>query len=189
MNRFPNAAAGARSTMTAYCGGTTEPARAPSSAQTFEQTELIAAAERALRDCVAAYSTADPEAMMRAFTSDAIVEYALEEPSTYVLVEVAKLIAADIGSSMSPRSEVRITSLWITPTNDRNSVFVHYTLSTNPPSSANLNESEHLALIEMRGDRIARIRDFNADAATASPHEKIVTGSTGSSNVRDQRKS
>lgn len=170
--------------MNTYCGVTAEPVRTPSSSQAVEQAELIAAAERALRACVAAYSVADPEAMMRAFTRDAIIEYALDESGTYVLVEVTKLIGADIGSSMPPRSVVRISNLWITPTTHRNSVFVHYTLDA--LSSANFRESEHLALIEMRGDRIARIRDFNADAAIASSVEKSVTGSADLSDVSDQ---
>jgi 5-methyltetrahydrofolate--homocysteine methyltransferase len=83
-----------------------------------------------------------------------------------------KLIAADISSSIPPRSEVHISNLWITPTNDRNSVLVHYTLYADPPSSPSFRESEHLALIEMRGGRIARIRDFNADAAIAAAVER-----------------
>lgn len=184
MNRSPNVVAGPLPTMTADCGGTTEPARAPSSSQAVEQAGLIAAAERALRACVAAYSAADPEAMMRVFTRDAIVECALGESGTYVLVEVTKLIGADVGSSMPRRSVARISNLWITPTTHRNSVFVHYTLDA--LLSANFRESEHLALIEMRGDRIARIRDFNADAAIASTVEKSVTGSADLSNVSDQ---
>lgn len=65
-----------------------------------ENAAVVAAAERALRDCVAAYSAADPRAMMRAFTS------------AYPPLPVHRLV-----------------------------------------------------LLEMRGDRIGRLRNFNADAA------------------------
>jgi hypothetical protein len=168
VNRSSNEARDALDTTTACSEGANEPACAPSIA--IQQAELIAASERALRVCVAAYSTGDSKAMMRAFTSDSIIEYALEEPSTYLLLDVSELIAANI-STTPPQAKMRITHLWISPTNDRNSVFVHYKLSPDPPSSANDCESEHLALIEMRGDRIARMREFNASPET---HRKTI---------------
>jgi hypothetical protein len=44
-----------------------------------------------------------------------------------------------------------LSNVWIFATGDANSVFVSYTTDT-----------EHLALVEMKGDRIANLRDLNS---------------------------
>jgi len=46
-----------------------------------------------------------------------------------------------------------LSNVWIFATGDANSVFVSYTTDT-----------EHLALVEMQGDRIASLRDLNSTA-------------------------
>ena len=151
-------------TMTAQTGFAAEPAHVPATPHAAANASLIARADRALRDYIAAYSTADDEAIARILTSDAVVEYVLEEPGTYLEVEAAALSANRSGNCT--QSGAHISSLWIFPTNDSNAVFVHYTTSSEVRSPAELPDSEHLALLEMRGDRIVKIRNFSTDAGT-----------------------
>jgi hypothetical protein len=48
-----------------------------------------------------------------------------------------------------------VSDLWMFPTGDPNILFVSYNVATEPAVSAH-----HLVLIEMRGNRILRLRDF-----------------------------
>jgi hypothetical protein len=52
---------------------------------------------------------------------------------------------------------------------DSNAVFVQYTISSSVRTLAQLLGSEHLALLEMRGDQIVKMRDFSADSGNLSP--------------------
>ncbi len=155
-------------TMTAHTGFAAEPVYVPTAPQAAASANLIARADRALRDYVAACSTGDDEAIARIVTSDAMVEYALEKPGTYLAVEAAALSANRSGNAKQTRPGARISNLSIFPTPDSNTVFVHYTTSSDVGSPAELPDSEHLALLEMRGDRIVKIRNSSADAGTFS---------------------
>ncbi|TLY79049.1 MAG: hypothetical protein E6K49_04490 [Gammaproteobacteria bacterium] len=167
MNRFIlGVAATVLLTMTAQTGFAAEPVHVPATPHAAASANLIARADRALRDYVAAYSAADDEAIARVLTSDAVVEYVLEEPGTYLEVEAAALSANRSGNAKQTETRAQISNLWIFPTNDSNAVFVHYRTSSNARSPADRPDSEHLALLEMRGDRIVKIRNFSAYAGT-----------------------
>jgi hypothetical protein len=86
-------------------------------------------------------------------TSDAVFEYVLEEPGSYLTIDATSLRAHCVGEEHTGESPLNVSNLRIFPTGDPNSVFVSYTTST-------AGDSEHLALIELRGDRIAKLRDF-----------------------------
>ena len=144
-------------TMTVHTSFAEEPVQVPATPQAAASANLIVRADRALRDYVAARSTGDDAAISRILTSDAMVEYALEEPGTYLAVEVAALSANRSGNAKQTRPGARISNLWIFPTPDSHTVFVHYTTSADGALPAELPDSEHLALIEMRGDRIVKI--------------------------------
>jgi hypothetical protein len=150
-------------TMNAQIGFTAEPTHVPATAQAAASANLIARADRALRGYVAARSTGDDEAIARIVTSDGVVEYALEEPGTYLAIEAAALSANRSVNAEPKGTGAHISKLWIFPTNDSNAVFVHYTIGSDVRSPAQLPDSDHLALLEMRGDRIFRMRNFNAD--------------------------
>ena len=170
-------------TMTVRTGFAAEPIQVPASPQAATSANLIARADRALRDYVAACSTGNEEAIARILTIDAVVEYALEEPGTYLAVEVAALSANRSGNAKQTRSGAHISNLWIFPTPDSNTVFVHYTIGSDVRSSAE-PDSEHLALLEMRGDRIVKIRNSSADAGTLSTLEaSVVARAIASSRV------
>jgi hypothetical protein len=170
-------------TMTVHTSFAEEPVQVPATPQAAASANLIVRADRALRDYVAARSTGDDAAISRILTSDAMVEYALEEPGTYLAVEVAALSANRSGNAKQTRSGAHISNLWIFPTPDSNTVFVHYTIGSDVRSSAE-PDSEHLALLEMRGDRIVKIRNSSADAGTLSTFEaSVVARAIASSRV------
>ena len=145
---------------------------------------LVARADRALRDYVAACSTADSGALVRIFTNDAVVEYALDEPGTYLTVEAAALVANRVGNSQQTGPGAHISNLQIFPTPDSNTVFVHYTTSADVRTPGEVPPSEHLALLEMRGDRIFKMRKLGANASSASTLEaSVVTRAIARSRV------
>ena len=133
--------------MTVHPGFAAEPAHVPATPHDAANASLMARAERALRDYVAACSTGDDEAMERIVTSDAVIEYALAAPGTYFVVEAAALSANRSGKA---GAAAHISDLWSFPTNDSNAVFVQYTTSSDVRSPAELSDSEYLALLEMR---------------------------------------
>lgn len=168
--------------MIVHAGFAAEPAHVPATSQAVANANLIARADHALRDYVAACSTGDDEAIARSLTSDAVIEYPLEEPGMYVAVEAAALTANCFGNGEQAASRAQISNLWIFPTNESNSVFVQYTLSSGVRSPAQLaRTSEHLALLEMRGDQIVKMRDFSAYAGNLStPKTSVRTGAASS---------
>jgi len=159
-----------------------EPVDVRPNPQAAASANLIDRADRALRDYIAACSSGGDEAIARVVTSDAMVEYALDEPGTYLAVEAAALSANRSSNANQTRPGARISNLWIFPTPDSNTVFVHYTTSVDGALPAELPDSEHLALLEMRGDRIVKIRNSSADAGALSSLEaSVITRAIASS--------
>jgi hypothetical protein len=79
--------------MTVHTSFAAERTHVPATALVAAEANLIFRAERTLHDYVAACSTGDDEAIARIVTSDAVVEYALKEPGTYLVVEATALSA------------------------------------------------------------------------------------------------
>lgn len=147
-------------TATVDMGFAAEATHVPATALAAANADLIARADRALRDYVAACSTGDEEAMARLVTSDAVIEYALEEPGTYLTVDAAVLIARRSASSESTGAGAQVSKLWIFPTPNSDVVFVQYTIGSEVGSASQISAADHLALLEMRGDRIFKMRNF-----------------------------
>jgi len=147
-------------TATVHMAFAAEATHVPATALAAANAELIARADRALRDYVAACSASDEEAMARIVTSDAVVEYELKEPGTYLTVDPAALIAKCSVSSEPTGTVAQVSQLWIFPTPDSNVVFVQYTIGSDVRSPTRVPDSEHLAIIEMRGDLIFKMRNF-----------------------------
>jgi len=169
-------------TMTVHTAFAAEPIHVPATSHAAASANLIARADRALRDYVAARSTGDDDAIARILTSDAVVEYALEEPGTYLAVEPPALTANRSANAKPAGGGAYISKLWIFPTNDSTVVFVQYTTSSDVRSPAQLPDSEHLVLLEMRGDRIFKMRYLSADARNLSTlGASVVTCATASS--------
>jgi len=142
----------------AHAGFAAEATHVPVTPLAAANANLIARADRALRAYIAACSRGDHEAIARIVTSDAVVEYALQEPGTYLKVEAAALIARRSVNAKPTGAETRVSNLWIFPTQDSNVVFARYTIGTDDRSPA--QDPGHLALLEMRGDRIFMMRHF-----------------------------
>jgi ketosteroid isomerase-like protein len=141
-----------------------EPAHTPATSQAKLNAAVISTVDHVLRDYLLASSTRDAQAIGKLVTSDAVFEYALQEPGSYVTVDATSLRAHWSNDANTKRSPEVVSNLWIFPTGDSNSVFVRYTTSTAAESGVAEEHSEHLALVEMRGDRIAKLRDFTSGA-------------------------
>jgi hypothetical protein len=78
-----------------------------------------------------------------------------DEPTHVPATSQSKANAAVIAKAdHALRSSITgLSNVWIYATGDASSVFVSYSTDT-----------EHLALVEMQGDRIASLRDLNASA-------------------------
>jgi len=158
-------------TMAVKTGFAAEVVYVPATPHAAASANVIARANRALRDYVVACSAGDDEAIARIVTSDAVVEYVLEEPGTYLGVEAAALSADCSSNAKQAGAGASVSNLWIFPTSDSNTVFVKYTTSPGDP--------EHLALLEMRGDRIFKMRNFSP-APAPSHMASAVTRASGS---------
>jgi hypothetical protein len=146
--------------LTAHTGIAAEPIHVFAPPEAAASANLIARADRALREYVAACSTSDHEAFARIVASDAMVEYALGKPGTYLTVEAAALCVNHSDNAGQTRSAAQISNLRIYSTPDSNTVFANYTIDSDVRSPAEPPDSEHLALLEMRGERIFKIRHF-----------------------------
>jgi hypothetical protein len=175
MNRSISAvAASVVLALTAPTGFASEHAQDRAIPRAAPSADLLARADRALRDYVTASSTGDSEALGRLFTNDAVIEYALEEPGTYLSVAAAALSANRAGNAQQTGPGAHISNLQIFPTPDSNTVFVHYTTSADVQTPEEVPASEHLALLEMRGDRIFKMRKLGANAGDLSTLEASV---------------
>ena len=161
MNRSPMGfAVTAFLTVIAHSGFAGEPTHVPATALAEANAELIARADRALRDFVGACSSRDKEALARVVTNDAVIEYELEERGSFFKVDPATRIACLSVNSKPTGTRAGISELWIFPTPEANVVFVRYTIGSDVRSAARLQDTGQLAIIEMRGDRIFKIRNF-----------------------------
>jgi hypothetical protein len=112
---------------------------------------------RAVDEFVDAYANRNAAGLARTTTGDFEVQYGLDQTGTSVAVDEDALVASwrDAGVSSSARDEH--STIAIFPTADAHVVFVTYRI----PGDGG---SERIALLELRGDRVARARDLVAPA-------------------------
>jgi cytochrome c len=131
----------------------------PNTSAAQNSARLISSAERAIDRFVAACAARDVRALSNVTTGEVRVEYALDDPGTYLSMDASSLVAACAANTTAATPGSRVSNFWIFPTNDPNTVFVQY----DAPAEANDGTSHRqLALVEMRGDRIARMLNFAA---------------------------
>ena len=138
---------------------TTIKARVPQTAAARKWSDLIARTERALGGYVNACVSGEGRALSRVTTDDLHIEYTLNEPGTYLTVDGAN---ASAGCAAMAGLLSRTSYVWIFPTNSA-AVFVQF----DAPPSAGAPSQRQLALVEMRGERIARIVNFSAPPPVA----------------------
>lgn len=138
-------------------------ARTPDTAAAAKWAGLIAHTERALGVYAYACAAGKAQTLDQVVTDDLRVEYTLRDPGTFVGIDASSMqttCAALTGLTS------RTSDLWIFPTN-AGVVFIQY----DAPASAGAPAQRHLALVEMRGDRMARIVNFSSAAPTVMTAE------------------
>jgi hypothetical protein len=118
---------------------------------------LIASVERALLRSDAACASHDDNAVAEVFTDFAIIEYQSSVVGQFVGIS-ANTDEACWATSVLATSRVSGSSIWIYPTSEPNDVIIQYTAVVG--SGTAQHTIQDLALVEMTGDRIARIRDY-----------------------------
>lgn len=136
------------------CGGASaEPARLkaqiPHTQAALNASEFLARAEHAIGGYLEACARGEPQALSTVTTNDLHIEYVLDDADPYLTTNVDAEGCAAIARG------AQVTNFWLFPTNDASSVFVRYELQTDTGTQA------QLALVEMRGERIAMVRNFS----------------------------
>jgi hypothetical protein len=142
--------------LAAPAGAADHPASSPS--QTARSAaSLSSTARRAVNEFVDAYANRNSAGLARATTGDFEVQYGLAQTGTHVTVDEDALITSwrDAGVDSSARNEHWTVAIF--PTADAHVVFVTY----RSPGDAG---SERIAVLELRGNRVARAHDLIAPA-------------------------
>jgi hypothetical protein len=149
-------------------------AQVPDTAEALVATDLISRVRHAISGYVAACTSHDARALDDMTTSDVRVEYALEEPGTYLSVDSTSLMADCATGLPGAGRKAQLSNLWIFPTRDANAVFIQYDLPATPTGTTSQRQ---LALVEMRGERISRMLNFGVapPASVASNISKVAT--------------
>src|SRR5687768_5532478 len=87
-------------------------------------------------------------------------------PSTELAARSSDLIDRAIRALLTMEGESRITRLWVFPTGDVNAVFVHYRTAVDADAHEPGPTIEHLVLLEMNGERIAKLHDLTRAPAS-----------------------
>jgi ketosteroid isomerase-like protein len=131
------------------------PGAGPVAGQAQQSAQLISRAQTGLEQYLRACAEGDGNGVERALTKDAVLEHAVEGPGIYRTIDATVLIdQCRVNSGNGVQQPV--SNLWMYPTPDENTVFVHYDIGAGTAS-----HERHLVLLEMRGERIAKIRDFS----------------------------
>jgi hypothetical protein len=132
-------------------------AKAPRIAAAQNAAGMMSHAQRAITSFVAACASRDAARLNSVTTDDVRIEYALEDPGSYLSVDAASLITACTAQSAPSNTGPGVANLWIFPTSDANAVFVQYDLT----AGAAEGPRRQLALVELRGERIARMLNYS----------------------------
>jgi hypothetical protein len=124
--------------------------------------ESLQGARRAVNSLYAACRQHDPAGVEAALTSDGVVSYALEQAGTYLAVDGEALSALCADHAEGLDSNASLTDFWIFPTAEANTVFIQYRASHGSGFSS--FAVDHLLVVEMRGERISKLRDLTAVA-------------------------
>ena len=133
--------------------------RVPDTTAARAAAKLISRAERAIRRYMDACESTDARDPWDVVTHDARIEYTLNDPGAYLSLEASSIFAGCASGAGSIGG-----NLWIYPTGESSTVFVQYDLPFTDmqlTTGSKVIPPQQLALIEMRGDRIYRMRNFD----------------------------
>ena len=131
-------------------------AKSPRTAAGAKAVQLSTNVQNALTRFIAGCSSHDAQLLYSVTTDDVRIEYSLDAPGTYLTLDAISL-AADCGINMESGGS-RIRTMQIYPTNDENVVFVEFDTTSD---SSTVPLKRQLALVEMRGEKIARLLNFS----------------------------
>jgi hypothetical protein len=92
--------------------------------------------------------------------------------SAELLKQTAHAFDDRLASTLAPHG-TQISNLWLYPTGDRETVFAHYTLSSNEGGAA---PTAHLALLTVSGDDVVRVRELSDASAELRPANAHTSG-------------
>jgi hypothetical protein len=104
-----------------------------------------------------------PLALTIASTAFSAPPVAASAPSTELAVRSKEVIDRAVRALVAREGGDRITKLWVFPTGQANTVFVHYRTTV-----------EHLVMLELEGERIAKLHDL-----TTAPESLVAAVSAG----------
>ena len=82
-------------------------------------------------------------------------------PSTALAARSSEIIDRAVRALVALEGERHITRVWVFPTADANTVFVHYRTTTTDIDAHEPGPTiEHLVMLEMNGERIAKLHDL-----------------------------
>ena len=125
----------------------------PNTVQARDASELLQRAARAISAYVSACVERNWQRLDETITPDAVFEYPLADTGAYLTLDA--IAVDDYCKVLDKRLHVTVSRAF--PTNDPNSMFVEY---ESKPDESSTTVDEHLVLLTMRGEKIARIRDF-----------------------------
>ena len=116
----------------AFAAQAADAADVPRTAAASAAGDLIARAERAITQYVAACASRDATRLGSVTTDDVRIEFTLDDPGTYLTLSSDALMAS-CAPGVAPSGKER---MWIFPTNEANAVFVQYEVSAGSSGAA-----------------------------------------------------
>jgi hypothetical protein len=117
------------------------------------------AIRRTVDEFIDAYANRNPAGLARITTGDFEVRFELARTGTHMIVDEDALVDSWRDAGVNSRARDGRAAVEIYPTADAHVVFVTYRSQGNAGS-------ERIALLELRGDKIARVQDLVAPAPT-----------------------
>jgi len=139
--------------------------------------DLIARVERAITGYVAACGSRDEKRLSDLTTDDVRVEFTLDQPGAYLTLSSEALMASCVPGVTPPAKQ----QMWVFPTNDADAVFVQYEVSGISEAT-----TRQLALVEMRGEQIARMRNFAPISSTTVASATLLPAATPCAALTDE---
>jgi hypothetical protein len=129
--------------------------KTPRTAASATAGQLSTNVQHALARFIAGCSAHDAQILDSVTTEDVRIEYSLDAPGRYLTLDAISL-ADDCGIDVASGGS-SLRAMWIYPTNDQSVAFVQFDVTSD--SSGALKRQ--LALVEMRGEKIARLLSFS----------------------------
>ena len=121
---------------------------------------------------VDAMSARDVNSLAKVFTEDAMVEFVADTSQASVTVHADSLL--DDAAPSAADSRPHVANVHVYPTKDVNVAFVQYDVVADSADHAG-DTSSRLALIEMRGEKIEKMTNFNGAEASLARSSACVT--------------